>query len=60
VPDPIEQWRAGAPAIADDVAADWGLALGEPYTPGFCGHVVRATTDEGAPAVLKVFFPDRE
>jgi streptomycin 6-kinase len=60
VPDPIGQWRADAPAIANDVAADWSLALGEPYTPGFCGHVVRATTDEGAPAVLKVFFPDRE
>jgi streptomycin 6-kinase len=60
VPDPIGQWRAGAPAIAEDVAADWGLTLGAAYTPGACGHVVRATTGEGAPAVLKVFFPDRE
>ena len=60
MPDPIGQWRAGAPAIAEDVAADWGLTLGAAYTPGACGHVVRATTGEGAPAVLKVFFPDRE
>ena len=56
----IERWRETAPRIADDVATHWGLTLGEPYTPGFCGHVVRATTADGEPAVLKVYFPDRE
>jgi streptomycin 6-kinase len=64
VPDAVElaiaRWREGAPAIADEVAADWGLTLGEPYSPGFCGHVVRATTADGTPAVLKIVFPDRE
>src|SRR6476659_9856193 len=56
----IERWRATAPRIADEIAEEWGLTLGEPYVPGFCGHVVRATTADGSPAVLKVFFPDRE
>jgi streptomycin 6-kinase len=56
----IERWRATAPRIAHEIAEEWGLTLGEPYVPGFCGHVVRATTADGIPAVLKVFFPDRE
>jgi streptomycin 6-kinase len=56
----IARWRESAPAIADEVAEEWGLTLGEPYVPGFCGHVVRATTGDGTPAVLKVYFPDRE
>jgi streptomycin 6-kinase len=56
----IERWREGAPRIAAEVAEEWELTLGEPYTPGFCGHVVRAETADGAPAVLKVYFPDRE
>jgi len=56
----IERWRTGAPRIADEIAEEWGLRLGEPYVPGLCGHVVRATTADGTPAVLKVFFPDHE
>ena len=36
------------------------LTLGEPYVLGFCGHVVRAELEDGTPAVLKVYFPDRE
>ena len=56
----IARWREAAPGIAEDVSEDWGLTLGEPYVPGFCGHVVRAETEDGTPAVLKVYFPDRE
>jgi len=56
----IAQWRETAPGVAEEVAEEWALTLGEPYTPGFCGHVVRATTADGAPGVLKVFFPDHE
>ena len=56
----IERWREEAPQIAEEIAREWGLTLGEPYTPGLCGHVVRATTADGTPAVLKVFFPDHE
>jgi streptomycin 6-kinase len=54
------RWREGAPALADEVAADWGLTLGKPYVQGYVGYVVRAETAAGAPAVLKVSFPDRE
>jgi streptomycin 6-kinase len=56
----IERWRDGAPRTAGEIAEEWGLTLGEEYTPGLCGHVVRATAPDGAPAVLKVFFPDHE
>jgi streptomycin 6-kinase len=56
----IARWREQAPQIADEIADAWGLTLGEPYVPGFCGHVVRAQLEDGTPAVLKVCFPDRE
>jgi streptomycin 6-kinase len=56
----IARWRERAPQIADEIADAWGLTLGEPYTPGFCGHVVRAELDDGTPAVLKVYYPDSE
>jgi streptomycin 6-kinase len=56
----LERWRASAPALAEELAEAWSLTLGEPYAPGFCGHVVRAETPDGSPAVLKVFFPDHE
>ena len=56
----VARWREGAPAIAAAVAEEWCLTLGEPYAPGFCGHVVRAETEDGTPAVLKVYYPDRE
>src|SRR3954466_10564587 len=56
----IAQWREGAERLAEEVARDWELQLGEQYVPGLCGHVVRATTADGAPAVLKVSFPDHE
>src|SRR4051812_7882308 len=60
VDDRLMRWRAGAAALAEAVAADWGLTLQEAYVPGAVGHVVRVDTAEGEPAVLKVFFPDRE
>ena len=56
----LADWRAGAPRLADEVAEDWGLRLGDPYVPGVCGHVVRAELPDGTPAVLKVYWPDRE
>ena len=56
----IARWREQAPQLAEELAGDWNLTLGEPYLPGFCGHVVRAELEDGTPAVLKVYFPDRE
>jgi streptomycin 6-kinase len=53
-------WRATAPALVAECAEEWGLRLGEPYTPGVVGHVVRAELPDGTPAVLKVFWPHRE
>jgi streptomycin 6-kinase len=56
----ITRWRAGASALAEQVALEWNLRLGEPYAPGVCGHVVRAELPDGTPGVLKVYRPDRE
>jgi streptomycin 6-kinase len=54
------EWRAGAPKLAEELAEEWGLRLGEEYAPGVCGHVVRAELPDGTPAVLKVYWPHRE
>lgn len=56
----LAEWRAGAPELAEEVAEDWSLQLGEEYVPGVCGHVVRAELPDGTPAVLKVYWPHRE
>jgi streptomycin 6-kinase len=56
----LARWREGAPALAEELARDWDLTLGEAYEPGVCGHVVRAELADGTPAVLKVFWPHRE
>jgi streptomycin 6-kinase len=56
----IGSWRSGAARLADEIAADWGLTLGEPYLPGVAGHVVRAGLADGTPVVLKLFWPHRE
>jgi streptomycin 6-kinase len=51
---------AGLITLADELAADWGLKLGEPYTPGAEGHTLRAELADGTPAVLKINYPERE
>jgi streptomycin 6-kinase len=56
----ISDWRRSAPRLAVEVAAGWGLTLGELYVPGSAGHVVRAECADGTPAVLKLFWPHRE
>jgi streptomycin 6-kinase len=57
---PIEEWQRAAPALAAEVAAEWGLTLGEPYPPGAAGYVVRAELSDGTPAVLKLQHTHRE
>jgi streptomycin 6-kinase len=56
----LAEWRREAPRVAQEVASDWRLTLGEPYLPGAAGHVVRAERDDGTPAVLKLSWPHRE
>jgi streptomycin 6-kinase len=56
----IARWREGAPALAEELAREWEVTLGEPYVPGAVGYVVRAETADGTPAVLKLSFLDRE
>src|SRR3989442_1459934 len=46
--------------VVADCVEEWGLRLGEPYPQGAAGHAVRAELPDGAPAVLKLIFPDRE
>jgi streptomycin 6-kinase len=44
-----------------EIAEEWELTLGEPYTPGGASeHVVRAELADGTPAVLKIGIPHRE
>jgi streptomycin 6-kinase len=50
----------GLITLADELAADWGLKLGEPYAPGAEGHTLRAQLADGTPAVLKIVVPHRE
>jgi streptomycin 6-kinase len=56
----IARWRETAPQLAENVARDWNVRLGDPYVPGVPSHVVRAELEDGTPAVLKVFWPHRE
>jgi streptomycin 6-kinase len=53
-------WRATAHDLVAECAAEWGLRLGDPYTPGVAGHVVRVYLRDGTTAVLKVFWPHHE
>jgi streptomycin 6-kinase len=46
--------------LAEAVARDWGLTLGEPYPPGAAGYVVRVELSDGTPAVLKLQHSHRE
>jgi len=56
----LDEWRALAPGLAEEVACDWALTLGDVYPPGAASHVVAAVCADGAPAALKVFWPHRE
>ncbi|HEY2354488.1 MAG TPA: aminoglycoside phosphotransferase family protein [Gaiellaceae bacterium] len=47
-------------SLAEAVARDWELRLGEPYPPGAAGYVVRAELADGTPAVLKLQHTHRE
>jgi streptomycin 6-kinase len=54
------EWLATLPALVGAIAADWDLHVEAPYPDGFASLAVRVRTSAGAPAVLKLQFPDRE
>src|SRR6266404_1118578 len=56
----LEEWRVVAPTIAEEVAREWNLVLGDAYLPGAAGHAVRAELPDGSLAVLKVYWPHRD
>lgn len=47
-------WAEALPGLLTTLAQDWELALGPPLPGGSNSYVVRATTADGSPAVLKV------
>lgn len=53
-------WDAVAYEMLRTVLDRWGLTAGESYLGGYSGTVLRVTTAEGDPAVLKVAFPHAE
>src|SRR5206468_10577369 len=45
----------------EEIAEEWDLRLGEPYTPGGASEqVLRVELSDGTPAVLKIGHPHRE
>jgi streptomycin 6-kinase len=56
----IAKWRTNVAELVTDCCERWELRAGEPYVPGWCGHVVRVDQFDGTPAVLKIFWPHRE
>jgi streptomycin 6-kinase len=53
-------WLDGLPRVVDDLAREWHLEVGEPFTDGVAGWVAPATRADGTEAVLKVSWPHRE
>jgi streptomycin 6-kinase len=53
-------WLASLPSIIESCAERWSLRLDRPYEDGNVAFVVAVELEDGAPAVLKVGFPDIE
>ncbi|WAX59169.1 aminoglycoside phosphotransferase family protein [Jatrophihabitans cynanchi] len=55
------QWLSALPGRIEEIAADWGLRLGEPYLPGGqCAWVAPVRAADGEDLVLKVAWRHRE
>lgn len=55
------RWLTALPGRIEQIAADWGLRLGEPYLPGGqCAWVAPVRTADGEDLVLKVAWRHRE
>jgi streptomycin 6-kinase len=53
-------WDATAAELVQTMLSRWHLTAGEPYVGGEAASVLRVTTADGTPAVLKVGFPHFE
>jgi hypothetical protein len=51
------QWLAALPAILEEIAAAWNLAIGAPLELSY-HYVTAVTCADGTPAVLKLGVPD--
>jgi streptomycin 6-kinase len=69
IPDRLAWWRevpGGAdwldrlPRLAAECAEQWSLQLGDPFLHGNVSLTLGATRADGAPAVLKLNFPESE
>jgi streptomycin 6-kinase len=54
-----ERWLQSLPGLLADAACRWDLSLGEPFLLSY-NYVCAATRADGAQAVLKIGFPNRE
>lgn len=53
-------WLASLPAIVESCAERWSLRVGSPFEGANVSHVLAVELADGAPAVLKINFPDEE
>lgn len=53
-------WLASLPAIVESCAERWSLRVGAPFEGANVSHVLAVELADGAPAVLKINFPDEE
>ncbi|MER7458613.1 aminoglycoside phosphotransferase family protein [Micromonospora sp. NPDC126480] len=54
------EWLAALPGLRDECAARWSLRLGPPFAYAFASLALPAELPDGAPAVLKIQYPDAE
>ncbi len=50
----VEDWCAGVPALAREMAERWSLVLGDPFPGGASSVALRCARSDGSPAVLKL------
>jgi streptomycin 6-kinase len=52
-------WLDALPSLVAELAGEWSLTIGAPYSDGTEAYVVAATRADGTPAVLKLCVPNR-
>ena len=54
------EWLASLPSLVEACADRWSLRVGAPFEEGHVSLVVQVECEDGAPAVLKINFPEEE